>query len=131
QREPRDLASAVRLYCGQEHPAHRAAQDVRAAAAVLDAQLARYRDLPRTVPALHRRLVDVDVGGWFRCEAGCVGFAVGQDQGRPLTEAAAAAPDYLLWMLNQGLLDDARHLVEQAVSTAAVHGRPCGREERG
>src|SRR5262245_15550853 len=41
RREPRDLAAAVRLYCGRPHPnAHRAGWDVLATAAVLDAMLA-------------------------------------------------------------------------------------------
>lgn len=115
QREPRDLAAALRFYCGREHNAHRAASDVRAAVAVLDAQLARYRDLPRTVAELHRKTVGVDVGGWFRREGGRIVFAVGKHQGRPLAGVAHDAPDYLQWMLHQNLLDDARALVKRAL----------------
>jgi DNA polymerase-3 subunit epsilon len=115
QREPRDLASALRFYCGRGNNAHRAASDVRAAVAVLDVQLARYRDLPRTVAERHRRTVGVDVGGWFRREGGRIVFAVGKHQGRPLAEVAHDAPDYLRWMLHQHLLGDARALVQWAL----------------
>ncbi|MBW3608390.1 MAG: anthranilate synthase component I family protein, partial [Actinobacteria bacterium] len=43
-----------------------------AAAAVLDGQLARHGDLPRSVAELHRRYCPVDVGGRFRLEGGRV-----------------------------------------------------------
>jgi DNA polymerase-3 subunit epsilon len=47
-RERRDLASAVRFYCGRPHEdAHEARADALASAAVLDGQLGRYRDLHR------------------------------------------------------------------------------------
>jgi DNA polymerase-3 subunit epsilon len=53
RKEPRDLSAAVRLFLGRPHEgAHSAEADVAAAAEVLDAQLERYPDLPRTVEAL-------------------------------------------------------------------------------
>lgn len=49
RRVPRDLAAAYWLYCGSVLLNHHSARaDVEAAAAVLDAQLAAYPDLPRT-----------------------------------------------------------------------------------
>lgn len=55
KKEPRDLAAAVRFYLKREHEgAHGAEADVQAAAEVLDAQLAAYEDLPRTVDGLAR-----------------------------------------------------------------------------
>jgi DNA polymerase-3 subunit epsilon len=49
RRVPRDLAAAYWLYCGRVlEDDHSAASAVEAAAAVLDAQLAAYPDLPRT-----------------------------------------------------------------------------------
>ena len=115
QREPRNLAAALRFSCDREHQAHRAARDVRAVAAVLDARLARHGDLPRTVAGLHRRMVEVDVGGWFRREGGLFVFAVGKYRGGPRAEVARNAPDYLYRLLTQGLLDDARFLAERAL----------------
>lgn len=53
EREPRDLPSAVRLYCGREHEdAHSAVADADATLDVLLGQLARYPDLPRDLVAL-------------------------------------------------------------------------------
>lgn len=55
RKEPRDLEAAVRFYLRREHEgAHGAEADVLAAAEVLDAQLAVYEDLPRTVDELAR-----------------------------------------------------------------------------
>ncbi len=55
KKEPRDLEAAVRFYLRREHEgAHGAEADVLAAAEVLDAQLAVYEDLPRTVDELAR-----------------------------------------------------------------------------
>lgn len=58
RRVPRDLAAAHWLYCGAtlEHH-HSARADVEATAAVLDAQLAAYPDLPRTPRELHDHLL--------------------------------------------------------------------------
>src|SRR5205807_358815 len=54
EREKRDLAAALRFYCDRDHDgAHGAAADVLATVAVLDAQVLRYEDLPRTVADLH------------------------------------------------------------------------------
>jgi DNA polymerase-3 subunit epsilon len=50
QHEPRDLAAAMRFYCGRVRgAAHGALADAEVAAAILDAQVARSADLPPTV----------------------------------------------------------------------------------
>ena len=55
----RTLAAAVRHYCGRDLPgAHAADVDASGTVDVLLAQLERYPDLPRTVPALHEFCVD-------------------------------------------------------------------------
>ena len=52
--EPRDLTAAYRKYCGKDREeAHTSGGDVRAAAEVLDSQLAMYPELPKVVPELH------------------------------------------------------------------------------
>jgi len=54
QRERRDLTAAYKFYCGLDHEgAHGAAADVLATLAILDAQVSRYDDLPRTIDGLH------------------------------------------------------------------------------
>ncbi len=58
KREPRDLRTALRFFCGMEHEgAHGAAADVLAALLVLDSQVGRYEDLPLTVVELTTRVL--------------------------------------------------------------------------
>lgn len=115
RREPRDLASALRFYCGQEHNTPRATHDVRAPVTVLDAQLARYRDLPRSVAGLHRWPVGVDVAGRFHREGGRVVPARGQAPGPASGGGGPRRPPSLRWMLRPNLLDDAQALARRAL----------------
>jgi DNA polymerase-3 subunit epsilon len=118
--EPRDLAAAVRRYCGREHGgAHRAGADVAAAAAVLDAMLGRHPELPRRVDELHDLLVEVDIEGWFRRNGGAVTFARGKHRNACLEEVAAADPSYLRWLADR-VLPDARRLIESALDGGAT-----------
>ncbi len=119
EREPRTLEAAVRFFCDRDHiDAHGALGDASATAAVLDAQLARYDDLPRTVAALHEATTDVDIGGRFRTAGGCVVFAFGKHQNSPLDDVARREPGYLTWFLNQDFLDDAKAVVRKALARA-------------
>src|SRR5262249_26269034 len=99
--ERRDLAAAVRFYCcrehdrshvGAEHAAADAADaDVLATLAVLDAQLGRYPDLPRSVAALHTHFTEpnaADAGGRFTRVNGQLRFTFGKYRGQPLDEIA-------------------------------------------
>jgi DNA polymerase-3 subunit epsilon len=118
QKEPRDLSGAVRFYLHRDHRrGHRADADAAAALAVLDAQLARYSELPARPEDLHRRLVPVDVGGRFaRGPGGTPVFAFGKHKGTALSDVAAAEPGYLRWLLSAVLLmSDAAGLVRQAL----------------
>ena len=52
--ERRDLSAAMRFYCSRELvDAHSALADAAATLSILDAQVARYDDLPKDVQALH------------------------------------------------------------------------------
>jgi DNA polymerase-3 subunit epsilon len=116
RREPRNLASAVQLYCQREHTgAHSATADVKAALAVLDAQVGFYA-LPSSVDALHAALVSVDIAGRFCQDGEVTRFAFGKYRGRPLKEIAASDPGYLRWMVSQPFLDDTLALVHQALT---------------
>lgn len=121
RKEPRDLAAAVRYFLDRDHDgAHGAAADIAATLDVLDAQLARYEDLPRDLDGLDRWLnpqpVDaVDRNGKFVVREGEIVFAFGKLRGRPLREAAQAERDYLEWILRQDFPEDARALVERAL----------------
>jgi DNA polymerase-3 subunit epsilon len=123
RREPRDLTAAYRFYCGKEHEgAHGAAADVLATLAILDAQVSRYDDLPRTVDGLHAHCNDpgaLDMSGMFgKDEDGAVVFIRGKYKGRSLGDIARAKPDYLEWMLREDYFDDTKVLASEALKQA-------------
>jgi DNA polymerase III subunit epsilon len=122
RKEPRNLAAAVAFYLGREHAgAHGAEADVAAALDVLDAQLARYADLPRSVVDLDawcRPPVSADAAdasGKFLWRSGELVLAFGKHQGRLLRDVAREHRDYLEWMLKQDFPADARRIVEGAL----------------
>jgi DNA polymerase-3 subunit epsilon len=121
-REPRDLAAAVRFYCGREHEgAHAAATDVLATAEILDAMLGRYTDLPRTVVGLNQHLKNpnaADSDGKFVRVEGELRFTFGKYRGQPLDAVARMKPDYLQWMLTQDFFDDTKVIVKDALCRA-------------
>jgi DNA polymerase-3 subunit epsilon len=120
RREPRDLSAAVRFYLGREHEgAHAALEDVEAAASVLDAQLARYADLPRTVEELDglgRDPAAIDHSGKFVWREERVVFSFGRHQGRELGDVAREARDYLEWILDTDFPADAKEIVRRALA---------------
>lgn len=119
KQEPRHLANAMQFYCGQpQEDAHSAYGDVDATAFVLDAQLAKYPDLPRNVRDLHERFAGVDIMGKFRRENDSIVFNFGRHAGRLLREVAAESPDYLAWMLEGSFLDDVKDIVRNAIAEA-------------
>jgi DNA polymerase-3 subunit epsilon len=121
RKEPRDLSAAVRFFLNREHAgAHGAEADVQASIEVLEAQLARYPDLPQTVEGLDAFCYPVppgavDRGGKFVLREGKVVFAFGRQKGRALSEVARVQRDYLEWILKQDFPEDARALVVKAL----------------
>jgi DNA polymerase-3 subunit epsilon len=126
-REPRDLSAAVKFYTGAVHDTkHEAAGDVLATAAVLDAMLERYKDLPRDVPGLFAAFKTpgtLDSGGFFAKVLGEVRFVKGKYRGEPLASVALRKPDYLEWMLREIVFPDTQALVREALRQA---GWPVG-----
>ena len=126
--EPRDLSAAARFYLGRDHQdAHTALADIRTTAAVLTAQLARYRHLPRDMQGLHEYCDKLgpfvtEFDRWFsESERGLV-FNRGKHQGAALADVAESTPDYLEWMV--GADDMPRDVVEAARGAlAARRGR--------
>ena len=124
KREPRDLTAAYRFYCGKDHEgAHGASADVLATLAILDAQVGRYEDLPRTVDGLHEHCTDpkaLDMSGMFgTCDEGTVVFIMGKYKGRSLDDIARTKPDYLAWMIGADYFDDTKSLVAAALRQAS------------
>jgi len=119
-RERRDLTAAVQFYCARDHAgAHGAAADVLATAAVLDAMMTRYSDLPRTIADLHenfRQPVPVDSKGCFTRDKDQFVFAFGKHEGRPVDDVAQEARDYLEWILEAAFPDDTKAVVRSVLS---------------
>jgi DNA polymerase-3 subunit epsilon len=97
-----------------------------ATAWVLDGQLARYPELPRTLEELHERFATPDLMGKFRRAGDDLVFAFGKHRGRRLSDVAASDPDYLRWMREEGdFLEDVPQIVsawlEDAASPQDVH----------
>jgi DNA polymerase-3 subunit epsilon len=121
QREPRNLSAAVRFYLDRAHSgAHGAMADAYASAAVLDAQLLRYTDLPRAVAPLHARFAGAELTGRLREHNGELTLTFGRYAGRSLQDVAQSDPDYLRCLLGEDGLPDFCALVERAL-TATVH----------
>jgi DNA polymerase-3 subunit epsilon len=121
-RERRDLAAAVKFYCGKDHEgAHSAEVDALAAMMVLDGQFARYEDLPRTVPELHKAMEYPDIvdpdGKFVRREDGVIIFAFGRrHKDDPVDDVARTDPGYLEWMLNDNdFSDEAKAVARDAL----------------
>jgi DNA polymerase-3 subunit epsilon len=119
--ERRDLSAAVRFYLGRQHEgAHGAEADVLAVVDVLEAQLARYEDLPRSVEELAAWCDPtppgaLDRAGKFVWKDGRAVFAFGKFQGRTLEAVARDKPDYLEWITRSDFPDDARELARRAL----------------
>jgi DNA polymerase-3 subunit epsilon len=121
QRDPRNLEAAYQKYCGREMKnAHKAEEDAKAAAEILDGQLHMYQDLPREVAglcALCYQVVEnaIDAEGkfiWAEGEAVC---NFGKHNGRLLREIAADAPDYLEWICRGDFSVEVKNLVMKAL----------------
>ena len=127
-KEPRHLTAALHFYCGRELiGAHDALADTRAALDVLDAQLARYDDLPHDAAGLHELCnpgdrIFLDRNRKLRWnDAGQAVLTFGkQHKGRSLQELVGdpKGRDYLLWMAGADFAADVKAIVR-----AALEGR--------
>lgn len=110
--QPRDLTAAVSFYLGRDHAgAHGAEADALATAEVLDAQVALYPDLPKTLTDLIEHTRDkesLDVEGKFRLVNDVVVMNFGKHKGEP----AARNRGFLQWMLKNDFLPDAMEIAD-------------------
>jgi DNA polymerase-3 subunit epsilon len=117
--ERRDLAAAVRFYCGREHvEAHSAAGDAAATIEVLDSMLGRYADLPRGIADLSARFENrhvVDLAGKFVRIDGEVVFAFGKYKGRRLCDIATEDRSYLDWIVGGEFHEQSKEVVRKAL----------------
>lgn len=119
RQHPRDLASAARRYLGREHPDRRpVSADALVVAEILDTQLAVGPDLPPSASGLHAALVEVDVAEMFALVDGRVVFASGRHALQTPLAVARREPGYLLGLLGDPLLADARAILGRALERA-------------
>jgi len=121
-KEPRDLAAAYRFYCQSDHMrAHSALDDALVSLKVLLSQVQRYSDLPNSVEGLARFCIRrsrgrfLDSERWFEGRDGKPHFARGKHRGRPLDEVAKYEPDYLVWILEQGVATDTARIIRRVL----------------
>jgi DNA polymerase-3 subunit epsilon len=119
QKEPRTLTGAVRFYCGKEHgSAHEALGDVNATIDVLEAQLKRYSDIPHTPYEIDQSMRDpeeVDRRGKLKWIDGEIAVNFGRHKGHTLKYLARHEKDYIRWMIENKIVEDAVHHLHDAL----------------
>jgi DNA polymerase-3 subunit epsilon len=121
RREPRDLTAALAYYCGEMHvDAHGAEADALATLRVLEAQLQRYRDLPRTMDELNDYCNPqdpswVDRSGRLKWIDKEVALNFGKQKGTLLRTLIETDPGFIKWILRSDFPPDVKKIVENAV----------------
>lgn len=98
--EPRTLSAAVKFYLGKEmESAHSAEADITATVDVFIGQLAKYPDMPKSIPELAKfsnfDKEVLDLSGWFSYDKdGDIIFLKGKHIGKKAKENL----DYVQWM---------------------------------
>lgn len=134
QREPRNLAAALRFYCGRELvDAHGAEADTIAALEVFAGQLERYADLPLDLDALHDESsahndAYCDAQRRFMWRDSEPVFNFGRMRGKSLRAIASDPTErkYLRWFLDGTFDEDAKGIVRDALM-GRIRRRSTGR----
>lgn len=122
KREPRDLAAAVKFYCGElDFTGHRAEDDALATLRVIEGQFEKYSDLPRDMAELDKycTLRDpswADRDGKLRWQNGAIAINFGKNKGRPVKELAQKDPGFLKWMLKGDFASDTKAIVNKILN---------------
>jgi len=122
QREPRDLQAAYRKYCGKEmENAHRAEEDAKATAEILDGQLEMHQDLPRDVLGLctlcyrvQENYIDTD-GKFIWVDGKAVCNFGKKHMGRKLQDIAMEDPTYLIWIAGADFSSQVKEIAAKAL----------------
>ena len=120
-REPRDLAAALRFFCGREHTdAHGAEADTRATLDVIKGEFLKYPDLPLDMESLDRLLnatdpFNADRGGRLRWVDGELTINFGKKKGAKLKDLVTEDSGYLKWILRGDFPMDTRKIVQDAL----------------
>jgi len=121
KQEPRTLTAALKFYCNKEHAdAHGSEADTCATIDVLEAQIAKYEDLPQTVSELDEycnpqnpNFIDRDGKLRWRNDEVVIGF--GQRVGQSLRELADGDTGYLKWIPRGDFTDEVKEVVREAL----------------
>lgn len=122
KQHPRDLTSAVRLYCDKElEGAHGATVDMEASIDVLIAQMHAHEDLPNTIEGLHDYCggdegIALDCAGKFVMKQGKPTFTFGKHVGRSIDEVANMDRSFLEWMLGKDFAADTKQMCRDALA---------------
>ncbi|MBQ7667288.1 MAG: 3'-5' exonuclease [Kiritimatiellae bacterium] len=120
-REPRDLAAAMRFYCGEEHScAHGAEADAEAALRVLEGEFEKYGDLPEDPDAFDRLFntrdpAFLDREGRFKTVDGVATVNFGKKKGQKLDEIAMHDPSFLKWIVKGDFASDTKRIASEAL----------------
>ncbi|MBI5142414.1 MAG: 3'-5' exonuclease [Nitrospirae bacterium] len=121
KKEPRSLEAAVQYYCEREHVnAHSALGDVEATIDILDAQLARYKDVPADAEALHNFCDQknpnfVDRFGKMVWKDGEVCMNFGPHRGKLLRDIIEKDATFLDWMLRKDFSVEVKRIISDAM----------------
>jgi len=117
---PRDLTACVKDYLDEEmEGAHDALVDARYTLRVLEAQLERHQELPRTVEMLHRKFFEtprpgcVDTEGKFAWRDGRPVMNFGK-HGESATPLSQVPRGYWDWILSNDFSDEVKQIARDA-----------------
>lgn len=128
--EPRTLTAAVKYYLGRNHDgAHGAEADARATLEVLDAQMKRYPELPRTADELDEYLVphdplNADRNGLLRWKDGDLLVNFGKKRGESLKRLLVNEPNYLKWLSKGDFDADVRAIAQDLLDNGRLPPAP-------
>ena len=124
--EPRTLSAAYGFYCNGDHAdAHDAMADVRVTLEVLNAQLHKYTELPKTLGKLGSfcnvtddRWVTPDRRFYWRHGEPVIAF--GKHKGKTLLWMSKHDTDYLKWMITGDFSDETKEMIKQALEQGII-----------
>jgi len=121
RREGMTLSLAYRFYTGKDiSGAHGAAADTVSSLEILDAQIDRYGDYPRSATQLAAAMAEkpphfVDKDGKLVWKDGEVVFAFSKQKGSTLRHVAQNDPGFLRWILKSDFRPDMKSVVRDAL----------------
>lgn len=127
KREPRDLAAALKFYCGELFlEGHRAEADALATVRVLEGQFSKYSDLPRDFSELDKycNLRDpswVDRDGKLRWQNGEIAINFGKNKGRLVSDLARVDTGFLKWILKSDFASDTKDIIAKILDGKKVN----------